>query len=86
MYPFDRLAISVSKDAECISLAERTDLQFIPLCSPAHRKPGKATGVVLHFSAEEIARFQVRWDEGYDLPDQRYEKWVQSPLMGQVVL
>ena len=76
VYPFDRLAVSVSKDAERISLAERTGLQFIPLCSPAHRKPDKATGVVLHFSAEEIARFQVRWDEGYDLPDQRYEKWV----------
>ena len=30
----------------------------------------------MHFSVEEITRFQVRWEEDYDLPDQRYEEWV----------
>ncbi len=32
---------------------------------------------MMRFSTDEISRFQVRFEEGYDLPDQRYEQWAQ---------
>jgi len=32
----------------------------------------------LVFTAEEIARFRIRLEEGYDLPDPRYWQWVHS--------
>ena len=31
---------------------------------------------MVSFSPEEIGHFQVRFEEGYDLPDERYQQWV----------
>ena len=47
-------------------------MHFIPLA----RKPGIPPTAVVSFSPEEIARFQVCFEEGYDLPDERYQQWV----------
>ncbi len=43
-----------------------------------NRKEGVPSGddCETGFSAEEVARFRVRLQEGYDLPDQRYSQWV----------
>ena len=76
VYPFDRSALSVNKEMKCRSLAERMGLQFIPLYSPARRKPDVQTTKVVRFSSDEIAKFQVRFEEGFDIPDVRYEQWV----------
>lgn len=63
------LRCSFPKENKQISLAEKTGLHIIPLCSPCHRKTGKTAAAVVQFTAEEIARYQVRWEEGYDIPD-----------------
>lgn len=76
VFPFDRCAVNVCGTKKRISLAERSGLKFIPLCSPSHRKPEKAVDDVAQFSSEVIAKFEVRWEEGYDIPDQRYDEWV----------
>ena len=75
VYPFNRSALISSKESKQVSLAEKTGLQFIPLYSPA-RKPDKQPTAVVSFSPEEIGHFQVRFEEGYDLPDERYQQWV----------
>jgi len=36
------------------------------------RKPGIPPTSVVSFSPEEITCFQARFEEGYDLPDERY--------------
>ena len=75
VYPFDRHVV-VPRKLERASLAERTGLKFIPLCSPSRKQPDNTSAMVPRFSPEEIARFQVRFEEGYDLPDERYWQWV----------
>ena len=74
VYPFNRSALSLPKESKRVSLAERTGLQFIPLYSPARQK--RAQVPVVSFSIEEMARFQRRFEEGYDIPDEQYQKWV----------
>jgi hypothetical protein len=54
-------------------IAERTGLQFIPLCSPRTQKTKPKLQPVV-FDTHEMETFQRR---GYDVPDLRYEQWVQ---------
>ena len=75
VYPFDRHVVVPRKPTQA-SLAERTGLKFIPLCSPSRKQPDNTSAMVPRFSPEEIARFQVRFEEEYDLPDERYWQWV----------
>ena len=63
------------KDKTTESLAERTGLKFIPLYSPSHRRP-QAVEAATTFEPEEISLFQTRFEEGYDLEDERYESWL----------
>ena len=80
VYPFDRSALGPSNHSKSkrMSLAERIGLKFIPLYSPSHRQADKRqTAVMQLFTPEEIAHFQLRYDEGCDIPDERYEQWVQ---------
>lgn len=42
VYPFNRSALSPSKDSKEVTSAEKSGLRFIPLYSPA-RKPGTCT-------------------------------------------
>ena len=74
VYPLNRLAV-VMKDKTTESLAERTGLKFIPLYSPSHRRP-QAVEAATTFEPEEISLFQTRFEEGYDLEDERYESWL----------
>ena len=74
VYPLNRLAV-VMKDKTPESLAERTGLKFIPLYSPSHRRP-QAVEAAMTFEPEEISLFQTRFEEGYDLEDERYESWL----------
>ena len=75
IYPLDRSVVSTRSVAESnpSTLPERTGLKFIPLYSPSVRRP---TARVSTFSAEEIARYEARWEEGYDVPDERYKEWL----------
>ena len=55
------------------SLAERTGLNFIPLYSPSSWRPEVDPGAqVMAFDPDEIAIFQTRFEEGYDVGDDRY--------------
>ena len=60
VYPFDRHVV-VPRKPKRASLAERTGLKFIPLCSPSRKQPDNTSAMVPRFSPEEIARFQVRF-------------------------
>ena len=80
VYPFDRNAIKipgVPETERCSSpedgLAEATGLAYIPLYSPA---PPRSRSVT-HFSEAEIRRFEIRYENGYDLNhDERYNLWL----------
>ncbi len=56
------------------SLSQVTKLKYIPLYSPAHRLPHARQGT--HFTPDEIALYQRRYEEGYDVPDARYASWL----------
>ena len=74
------------------NLSEETGLAYIPLFSPAPKRwqsqvtssptsystlPSSSAGSVI-FTEDEIQRFKVRWDNGYDLKhDQRYNQWLE---------
>ena len=81
--PFDRSAIKVpgfemsSEDEGVVDLGEKMGLKYIPFFSPAfkrkERTPSSPTFPSLSFTEEENSRFQLRWENGYDLKhDQRY--------------
>ena len=88
--PFNRNAIKVPgleeerEDAD--SLSEKTGLAYIPLFSPAPKcqlsrvisPPLSSSPISFCFTEEEIERFQVRWENGYDLKHyQRYNQWLE---------
>ena len=73
VYPFDRSDLSLPQKSNRASLAERTGLGFVPLYSPSHQRQHSRVSVVT-FSTEEIATYQRRFEEGYDLPDEKYQK------------
>ena len=74
VYLLNRLAVVGKGVTVCESLAEKTGLSFIPLYSPSHsRKPARKS---VEFDPEEIVLFQIRYKEGYNLPDERYERWL----------
>jgi len=78
VYPFNRSALRASSQPKPkrVSLAEQTGLRFIPLYSPS-RRPTEVNSPGVHsFSTEEIALFQHRFEEGYDIHDDRYEQWL----------
>ena len=75
VYPFDRYVL-LPRESKRVSLADRTGLKFIPLYSPARRQPSKSSARMSYFSPEDIARYQARFEEGYDVPDKRYQQWV----------
>lgn len=74
VYPFDRTVV-LPKETKRVSLAERTGLNFIPLCSPSRRHLDKASAISPPFLPDENAKFQLQYEEGYDLPDERYVRW-----------
>ena len=59
------------------SLAQQKGLRFIPLYSPTRSQPHRSdmTNLVV-FTREEVAHFESMYEEGYDVPDERYEKWL----------
>jgi len=67
-------------------VAQRQGIQYLPFYSPAahllpHSSPScsKEVSQVPSFTAAETARFQVRFEEGYDLThDERYNLWLQA--------
>ncbi len=90
IYPFNPHALLPKKPDSTIynphSLGKKMGLRYIPLYSPiqkfkkvSHLEPNPSSDVSdATFSAEEIARYQRRYEEGYDLHDERYEKWLKS--------
>ncbi|CAI8012616.1 hypothetical protein GBAR_LOCUS8090 [Geodia barretti] len=75
VYPLNRLAVAGKSKTACESLAEKTGLKFIPLYSPSHRRT-QAVRTGTTFEPEEMTLFQTRFEEGYDLGDERYESWL----------
>ncbi len=78
IFPFNRYALRPRKDhlqqPKQRSLAEQTGLKYIPLFTPA-RTRRQSRVATPSFSEPEVARFQVRFEEGYDLDDPRYTLW-----------
>ncbi len=64
------------------ALCKGAKLKFIPVYSPAKKvpvsSPCPSSPVPVTFSEKELARFQHRYDEGYDLTHNvRYNLWVE---------
>ena len=80
VYPFNQNAIKipgVPETERCSSpecgLAEASGLAYIPLYSPA---PPRNISVSC-FSEAEIRRFEIQYENGYDLQhDERYNLWL----------
>ena len=83
VYPVNRDALSLPSP-ECESLTKQTGLVFIPLYSPASKRkssieePATERQMTIEdFSEEELARFETRYENGYDLRDDpRYNSWL----------
>ena len=80
IYPLDRSAVLPASEFRDRreSLAQQKGLNFIPLYSPSHSRPQHSNVVnpAVLFTPEEMARFEHRYEEGYDIPDERYQKWL----------
>ena len=88
VYPIDR-SVFTERTAPKESLTHETGLAFIPLYSPAHtsQKVLSFTHAVVSFTKEEIARFQARFENGYDLKhDEWYNCWLRMYHPDQVPL
>ena len=90
VYPFNRDAIQIVDSAPhtsaFVSLPESTELAFIPLYSPVHRTLSgccsksqdlKLDIANIDFTKKEHTRFERRFEEGYDLMDDRYKLWLE---------
>lgn len=70
-----------------LDLARKSGITFLPLYSPivkssqvvkTHQQRVKLSESPSEFTAEEIAKFTIRLEEGYDLDnDPRYNKWLE---------
>ena len=76
VYPTDRNAILLPGASKSHpSLGERSGLKFIPFYSPSRSVPSPAKRIT--FSEDELHRFEVRFENGYDLThDNRYNLWL----------
>ena len=80
--PFNRSAIKIpgvdNVSDEESPILKATRLAYVPFISPAHpRKPDNGE-VEKPFTDEEELRFQIRYENGYDLTiDKRYNRWLQ---------
>ena len=78
IFPFDHHALRPSEGKvkpKPKSLAEWTGLKYVPLFSPAPTKR-QSQAVTPSFSETEMAQFEIRFEEGYDLDiDPRYTLW-----------
>ena len=87
IYPFNRSAIQVMDNTPPVndqrSLCAKTGLAFIPLYSPARSERSERSEHLTkrhtetQFTEDEIARFTLRYEEGYDIAsDDRYNTWL----------
>ena len=78
VYLFNHSALRVSSQPKPkrVSLAEQTGLRFIPLYSPSRRSAEVNSPGTHTFSPEEVALFQHRFEEGYDIHHDKYEHWL----------
>ena len=77
VYPVNREAIipGVELSPKIERLKKTVGISFIPLYSPFQKK---TTSSVIEFTEEELLRFQMRYEEGYDLTtDTKYNKWLE---------
>ena len=67
VYPSDRKAISLpgASKSSRPSLGEKSGLKFIPLYSPSCSVSSPSQNA--NFSDDELQRFKVRFQNGYDL-------------------
>ena len=72
VFPLNREAVQLPKD-NMERLNEQSGLSFIPLytLSKLRKSVHKA-----EFSSEEMRKNQIRFESGYDVPNERYEAWV----------
>ena len=71
IYPVNRNALTPPSH-ECNDLSQETGRSFIPMFSPILRRTCTA-----EFTEEEIALFETRYENGYDVTeDARYNKWL----------
>lgn len=70
VFPLNRDAVKLPI-THMEKLPQQSGLSFIPLYSPAN--PRK---VQPNFSEEELGRYQTRFENGYDLHDDRYDAWL----------
>lgn len=78
IYPFNRSAVDLSGyhgvPEKRLSLTQRTGLQFIPMFTPLKSTQTSPKPPV--FDSGEMELYERRYEEGYDVPDKRYEQWV----------
>ena len=72
VFPLNRNAIKLPESV-MEKLPEQSGLKFIPLYSPANPKKS-----VPDFSEGEMKTFPVRYENGYDLHDERYDVWLRK--------
>jgi hypothetical protein len=76
VYPVNRKVVEKPTELSKPSLPEATGLAYIPLYSPAKVSCVEARQHS-EFSAEELEKFECRYENGYDLiTDERYNRWL----------
>ena len=94
IYPLNRHAIAIpgeepvqkSAPSLALDLARKSGITFLPLYSPIVKSSQRMVNAsqqtsdgLPEFTAEEIAKFTTRFEEGYDLDnDARYNKWLET--------
>ena len=86
VYPFNRYAIDIPgevNDKPIVTptekLAKRKGIKYIPFyTSPGLEKEIRSPSPEVDFSKEEMDLFAKRYEEGYDLFDERYNLWLQK--------
>ena len=84
VFPVNHDAIEIpgvkqrSKATPLAAVAKKNGINYLPLFSPAARKPRVRSSMSLEFTDEEMDFFQRRYKEEYDIPgDLRYEAWLE---------
>ena len=77
IYPFNPQALlPPDKPIANSPIFKQTSLSFIPLISPFPKRYESHKVTDESFTDDKIARYKRRVEEGYDLFDERYEKWI----------
>ena len=85
VYPFRRPELETPRSYDPSSLALRTGIKYLPMCTPPPKRLPNRDVQTPKFSVSEISKYQLCFEQGLSTSDPRYHKWLSMYHPGEVI-